>query len=120
MNERRRGAGKILRPFLLVVSYAHKSYESVEVLGVAPSPACGLLYAHKCYGFIEVLGAPPSPACGGGVRPSALRGGGEKHENKPLVLLVLNAPFLTFPRCAGEGGNGQRRYNGRMLKKSQY
>jgi hypothetical protein len=97
MNERRRGAGKILRSFLLVVSYAHKSYESVEVLGVAPSPACG-----------------------GGVRPSALRGGGEKHENKPLVLLVLNAPFLTFPRCAGEGGNRQRRYNGRMLKKSQY
>jgi hypothetical protein len=76
MNERRRGAGKILRPFLLVVSYAHKSYESVEVLGVAPSPACGLLYAHKCYGFIEVLGAPPSPAQRGRRKAIGLTGRG--------------------------------------------
>ena len=57
-------------------------------------------------------------ACGGGVRPSALRGGGEKHENKSLFFKILNAPFLTFPRCAGEGVNRQRRYTPLMLEKS--
>ena len=36
---------------------------------------------------------PPIPRSGGGARPSALRGGGEKHENKLLVF--LKAPLLT-------------------------
>jgi hypothetical protein len=36
----------------------------------------------------------------------ALRGGGKKHENKALVVLILNTPFLTFPRCAGAIGSG--------------
>lgn len=33
----------------------------------------------------------------------ALRGGGEKHESKTLVLIVLKTPFLTFPRKRGKG-----------------
>ncbi len=114
MNEKRRGAGKILRPFLLVVSYAHKSYESVEVFGVAPSPACGLPYAHKCYGFIEVRGAPPSPACGGGPGRGIIR------QAQNIGFNDFKCPLPHLPPQAGEGGNGQRRYNGRMLKKSQY
>lgn len=43
------------------------------------------------------------PACEGGARPTALRGGGEKHEGKTLVLIVLKTPFLTFPRKRGKG-----------------
>jgi hypothetical protein len=58
----------------------------------------------------------PLPRSGGGVRPMALRGGGEK----PWVFLILNTPFLTFPRWAGEGGNGRRRYTPIMLGKSQF
>jgi hypothetical protein len=84
---------------------------------LTPSPE-GLPYARKSYWPIERRGATPSPACGGGVRPSALRGGGEKHENKSLFFKILNAPFLTFPRCAGEGVNRQRRYTPLMLEKS--
>ncbi|MFN5609282.1 MAG: hypothetical protein ACK48E_05975 [Holosporales bacterium] len=57
-------------------------------------------------------GAVQPPRSGGGARPSALRGGGEK----PLVVLILNTPFFTFPRCAGEGGNGRRRYSPIMLE----
>jgi hypothetical protein len=51
------------------------------------------LFPQKSYPMhttVQVLGVAPSPACGGGVRPSALRGGGEKHENKALVFLILN------------------------------
>jgi hypothetical protein len=55
----------------------------------------------------------------------ALRGGGKKHENKSLVLIILNTPCLTVPRCAGEGVNRQRlsssrqrRYNAMMLEKN--
>jgi hypothetical protein len=55
----------------------------------------------------------------------ALRRGGAKHEDKSFVFLILNTPFLTFPRCAGEGVNRQRlsssrqrRYNAMMLEKS--
>ena len=49
-----------------------------------------------------------------------LRGVGEKHEKKLLFFIVLNTPFLTFPRWAGEGGNGRRRYKPIMLGKSQF
>jgi hypothetical protein len=45
---------------------------------------------------------PPLPLAGEG------RGGGEKHEDKSLILKILKTPFLTFPRCAGEGSTGSR------------
>jgi hypothetical protein len=45
---------------------------------------------------------PPLPLAGEG------RGGGEKNEDKSLVFLILNTPFLTFPRKREKGaiGNG--------------
>jgi hypothetical protein len=54
----------------------------------------------------------------GAVQPPLPRsgGGGEK----PLFFIILNTPFLTFPRWAGEGGNGRRRYTPIMLGKSQF
>jgi hypothetical protein len=58
---------------------------------------------------VQVLGVAPR-----------LRGGGEKHEIKSLFFIILNAPFLTFPRCAGEGGNRRRRCTPLMLEQSQF
>jgi hypothetical protein len=49
------------------------------------------------YEPIEVLGLAPSPACGEG---------GEKHEDKSLILKILKTPFLTFPRKREKGAIG--------------
>jgi hypothetical protein len=65
------------------------------------SPA-GLPYTHKSHEPMEGRGAAPSRAAG------ESRGGGEKHENKALVFLILNTACLTFPRCAGKGSTGSR------------
>ena len=64
---------------------------------------------------VQVLGVAPSPAQRGRAGE-----GGEKHEDTSLVFIILHAPFLTFPRCAGEGGNRRRRYTLLMLEKSQF
>jgi hypothetical protein len=58
----------------------------------------------KIFWAVEVRGVTPSPAQRGRRKAIGLTGRGLKNDGKSLIFIILNTPFLTFPRLRGRRG----------------